>query len=240
MTPDGSVTDQRLPSFLSADKTKPQKVGVTWEAAAISSRVLKISIFSAAAALIGIVALQVEYPVTRVPKFMAPLTDRSAGERDTSPSTPIARPSAEAEVSASIAADGPARDQIAAPPQPAGQIQTEGNRPSSDALFTEFQAWAARQPTRVQAEPAPLELDAPAPIAVDAPMPTPPLQKPRKPKPAQSAQAQIPHIPIPRARLQWGQTAHVEGRPASAPRGQDQASQNAPPPSWMQSLSSHQ
>jgi hypothetical protein len=242
MRPDGSVTDQPLPSFLSADKTKQHKVGITWEAAVVSSRTLKISILAAAAALIGIVALQVVYPVKHVPKFMAPLTDMSTGQQDTSPSTPITRPGAEAEVSASITADAPARDEIAAAPQPAGQIQPEGNGLSSDALFAQFQAWAIKQPTRVQVDPAPLEIDAPAPIAVDTPMPAPPPQNPRKPKPAQSAQAQaqIPHIPIPRARMQWGQVAHVEGRPVPAPRVQDQAPQSAPTPSWLQSLSSHQ
>ncbi len=238
MTPDGSLTDQRLPSFLSAKKAKQQNVGTTWEAAALSSRVLKISILAAAVALIGIVALQVEYPVTRVRKFMEPLTDMSAGQQDSSPSASTTRSSAEAEVSASVAADGPARDEVAAVPQPAGQVPTEGDNPSSDALFTQFQAWAAKQPMP-QAEPAPLELDAPAPIAVDAPMPAPPLQKPRRPKPAQAAQTEPTHIPIPRARLQWGQTAHVEGRPAPAPHPHDQASQSAPAPSWLQSLSSH-
>jgi hypothetical protein len=241
MTPDGFVTDQQpLPSFLSADKTEPQDVGILWEAAAISSRVVKMSILAASAALIGIVTLEVVHPVTRVPKFMAPLIDMAAGQRDASPSTPRLRSGADAEVSASLAGDGPARDETPAAPQPTGQTQTEGNGLSSEALFREFQIWALRQTLRGQIEPLPPEEAGPAPIAVDAPMPAPPLQKPRKPKPAQSVQAQAPHIPIPRARLQWGQMAHVDGRPVQDPRGQDQASQTAPPPSWLQSLSSHQ
>jgi hypothetical protein len=239
MTRKGSVTDQPLPSFLSTDNGKQQDVGTTWEVAAVSSRILKLSILAAAAALIGIVALQAWYPVTRVPKFMSPLTDTSAGQRDLSPFATTTRPGAEAEVSASVAADAPARDEVPAAPQPTGQLQTDGNGLSTDALFAQFQTWAARQPTRPLPEPAPLELDAPAPIAVDTPMAALPLQKPRKPKPPQNAQAEATHIPIPRARMQWGQVAHVEGKPVPGARAADQGSQNSMTPSWLQSLSSH-
>jgi hypothetical protein len=239
MTPKGSVTDQPLPSFLSAGNGKQQDVGTTWEAAAVSSRILKLSILAAAVALLGIVALQAFYPVTRVPKFMSPLTDMSAGQRDLSPFTPTTRPAAEAEVSASVAADRPARDEIAPAPQPTAQMQPEGNELSNDALFAQFQTWAARQPSRPLPEPPPLELDAPAPIAVDTPMAALPLQKPKKPKAVQNAQADATHIPIPRARMQWGQVAHVEGKPAPGSRTSDQAAQNSTTPSWLQSLSSH-
>ena len=236
MTPKGSVKDQPLPSFLSAGNGGQQEVGTTWEAAAVSSRILKLSILAAAVALIGIVALQAWYPVTRVPKFMSPLTDTSAEQRELSPFAPTTQPGAEAEVSASVAAEKPGRDDVAAAPQPTGQTPTDDNAPSTDALFAQFQTWAAKQPMRAQAEAPQIELDAPAPIAVETPMAAIPLQKPRKPNATQNAQAQTAHIPIPRARMQWGQVARVEGKPTPAARAPDQTSST---PSWLQSLSSH-
>ena len=239
MTPDGFIKDQRLPSFLSADKTKQQDAGTAWDVTAISSRAIKISIFAAAAALIGIVALQLKYPMTHVPKFMSPLTDTPAGDRDSSASAPAARASGEVEVSASSAGSPPARDDIAVSPPSAAQSQPEANELSSDALFAQFQVWASRQPARAQVEPvSPPDEPGPAPIAVDPPMAAQPLQKPRRPKPGANAAAEPQHVPIPRARLQWGQVAHVEGRPAPTPRVQDPATQSATP-SWLQSLSSH-
>jgi hypothetical protein len=236
MTPDSYFADQPLPSFLSADKSKQQDVGTIWEAADMSSRVLKMSILAATAALIGLVALEVEHPTIHFPKFTAPLTDMPAAQQDTSPSTPTTQASNDAELPSLIVTGVPTRDDFAAASQPPSQTQTEDNGPSPDVLFMQFQAWAARQNTRAQVEAAPPEQDAPAPIMTeDAPTPALPLQKPRRIKPAQNVQTEIPHIPLPRARLQWGQNARVEGRPT-----QDQASQNAPPQTLLQSLGWHQ
>jgi hypothetical protein len=241
MTPDGFVTDQPLPSFLSADKTKLQDVGIIWDAAAISSRALQMSILAATAALIGLVALEVEHPLTRFPKFTASPSDMSTGQRDTSPSTPPIRSSADAEIPALITTGVPARNEIAAAPQPASRIQRENNEPRPGVLFMQFQAWAARQATRTEVELVPPEQDAPAPIMTEgAPTPVQPLQKHRKAKAAQNAQAEIPHIPMPRARLQWGQNVRLEGRPVQDLRSQDLAMLDALPPPFLQSLGSYQ
>jgi hypothetical protein len=235
MTPDGSFADQPLPSFLSADKSKQQDVGTIWEAADMSSRALKTSILTATAALIGLVALEVgSHPAIHFPKFTAPSTDAPTARQEPAPPPPTMQATTEAELPSLIVTGLPGRNDMA--PRAASPSRSEETTPSPNVLLMQFQAWAARQAARPEPDLGAPDQDAPAPIMTDdAPMGiAPPL--PRKARPSQFMQPEIPHIPLPRARLQWGQNARVEGRPVQAPRLPDQAVQNGPPQTILQSF----
>jgi len=236
MTPDGFFPNQPLPSFLSADKSKQQDAGTIWEAADMSSRALKMSILAATAALIGLVALEVGHPTIRLPKFTAPSSAPSAERPDPGLPAPTMQASTDAELPSLIVTGLPGRDDMAAAPRPAGQPRSGDNAASADVLLMQFQAWAARQAAPPQVDPAP-DQNGPAPIMTeDAPTAMP---QPRRARPAQIVQPEIPHIPLPRARLQWGQNARLEGRPALAPRNPDPTVQNGPPQTILQSLGWH-
>jgi hypothetical protein len=51
------------------------------------------------------------------------------------------------------ARDAPTRDEIAAAFKTAHQNQTEISQPTAEALFEQFQAWAAEQDARAQVPP---------------------------------------------------------------------------------------
>ena len=255
---EGYIPDQPLPSFLSANKIESQGNEFIWEAAGMSSHALKIGILAATVAVVGVVgiaAYEMRHSMTRLLKFSDSYIDISAWQRGTSQSQSTVQATAEvqavqssteAELFAPAARDASARDQVAFPAPPVGQTQTENqdNTPNNEALFRQFRAWQAKQDAqaqqqdaRTQVEQIQPELDAPAPIAVDDPLATPPNQKPRKPKLTTNGRPDTPpHVPLPRARLQWGQNTRVEGRPAQDARAADQAAQNAQTPSFFQSL----
>jgi hypothetical protein len=57
---------------------------------------------------------------------------------------------ADAKASAPTTSAPPTRDEIVAAAQPASQTQTENREPDTEALFTEYQAWAAKKNTQAQ------------------------------------------------------------------------------------------
>jgi hypothetical protein len=70
----------------------------------------------------------------------------------TIPSAPTVQSAADAQALPPTASGAPTRNEIAAAPEPADQSQTEISEPTSEALFKQFQAWAAE---RAQVGPAP-------------------------------------------------------------------------------------
>ena len=234
---EGFVTDQPLPSFLSADATEPQSAEMVWEASAISSRALKIGIVAATLAVVGIVTFEMRHSVTNFLKYTDSYLDVSAWQRGSTPSGPPVEATAEVQAvqpSTDAAAFAPPRDDMVAATPQAGPAQDANASadPTSDALLMQFRAWRDKQDARAQVDTAQPELDAPAPIVVDAPPGTP---KPRKPKLAANGKPEpTPHVPLPRARIQWGQHARLEGRPAQDARAQDPSMQQTP--SFLQSL----
>ena len=81
------------------------------------------------------------------------------------------------------ATDAPTRNEIAAASEPTDQSQTKNRQPSADALFKEFQAWAAER-----AQP---DRDAPARVVQDARPQVRSMQKHRQVRPAQNPRAEI-------------------------------------------------
>jgi hypothetical protein len=195
-TKDDFTPDNPLPIFLSerADEPEQPGMGIAWDRAVISSRVLKASILVATATAIGIAILSVGNPVTLFADVTASLVDKSALQPGTDQSTPTIQSTADAQALPPTAKDAPTRDEIAAGPEPAGQSQTENSEPASEALFRQFQAWAAEEGTRAQVKPVQPAQDAPAPVVENAPAPVRPMQKQR----ARSANSGASRPPIPR------------------------------------------
>jgi hypothetical protein len=235
-TKDGFNPDHPLPLFLSADEPEQQGIGKAWDRAVISSRVLKASILVATATAIGIAILSVGNPVTLFADVTASLVDTSALQPGTDQSTPTIQSTADAQALAPIAKDAPTRDEIAAASEPAGQSQTENenSEPSSEALYRQFQAWAAEEGTQAQVKPVQPVQDAPAQVVENAPAPVRPMQKRRRARSGQNARAEIRHVQRPQAKVQREQNARVQVRPVQDARAQDQSVQNAQVPSFLQ------
>ena len=173
--------------------------------AVISSRVLDASILVATATAIGVTILSVGNPLALFAEV------KSAPQPGADQSTPIILTSAMLSTADAEALPPTAKDasthEIAAASELACQTKTENSEPSSsEALFRQFQAWAAEQ-------------DAPAKLGRDA-------QKHRK-----AAQAEIQNTQEPRAGVRQ-QSARVQAQPVQDAR----AGRDDPVPSFLQSL----
>jgi hypothetical protein len=159
---------------------------------------------------------------------------------------------ADAQAMPPTAKDAPTRDEIAAASESAGQSQTENSQPSSEALFRQFQAWAAEKDAQaqvgpvqsvqdapaqvVQIAPAQVAENAPAQVAENARAPLRPMQKHRHVRPVQSARAEIRPVQNPRKKVRREQNVQVQVSPAQDARAQDQSVQNAQAPSFLQTF----
>ncbi len=265
-TKDGFTPDHPLPLFLSerADEPEQPGIGIAWDRAVISSRILKTSIFVVTATAIVFAILSVGNPVAFFANVTASLVDISALQPGTDQSTPTIQstastqdlpptardeppvnPGANSESAPPLddktalrpptsgsptATDAPKRNEIAAASEPTDQSQTENRQPSADALFGQFQAWAAE---RAQLQPA---QDAPAQVVQDARPPVRSMQRHRHVRPEQNARAEIRPERHPRAKVRREQNARVQVPPVQDARAQDQSVQNAHAPSFLQSL----
>jgi hypothetical protein len=239
------------PLFL-ADEPEQEGIGKAWDRAVIPSRVLKASILVATATAIGIAILSVGNPVTLFADVTASLVDKSALQPATDQSTPTIQSTADAQALPPTAKDAPTRDEIAAASESAGQSQTESSEPSSEALFRQFQAWAAEKDAQAQVGPVESVQDAPAQVVQNAPAQVAenapahvaenaraalrPMQKHRHVRPVHSARAEIRPVQNPRKKVRREQNAPVQVPPAQDARAQDQSMQNAPSPSFLQTL----
>jgi hypothetical protein len=115
----------------------------------------------------------------------------------------------------------------------AGQNQAEVGQPLTEALFKQFQAWAAEEETRAQAGSA---QSAQASRVQDAPAQVRPVKKQRRVRSVQNARAEVRPQRHHRARVQEEQDARGQVPPIADPRAQDPSGQNAQTPSFLQSL----
>ena len=213
-----------LPLFL-ADEPEQQYIGTFWDR--VLSRVLKASIVVATATAIGIAILSIGNPVALFAYLTASLVDKSALEPGTDLSTPAIQSTADAQA-LPTARDVPTRNEIAAAPEPAGQSQKEISEPSSEALFKQFEAWAADKDAQAQVGPVQSVEDAPAQAAENAR--ARPMQKHRHVRPVDNARAEIP--PVHRKKVRPEQNARVPVAPAQDST-QDHSVQNAQAPSFL-------
>ncbi len=152
-----------LPVFL-ADQPEQQDIGKARDRA--SWRGLKVSILIATATAIGIAVLWPGNPVNLFAEVTASLVDNLGLQPRADQSTPKTQSTAEA--LPPTARDTPTRDDIAAS-DTAGQDQTEKSEPSSEALFRQFQTWAAEKGAQADVKPVQPVQDTPAQIVPDAP-----------------------------------------------------------------------
>ena len=235
-TKDGFAPEHPLPRFLPSDPDEHEQRG--------SLRILKASVLITVATVGGIsIALSLGSPAKIFADATASLTDISAlqgGAKQSTATTQDAQaPQAivDAQVSSPTARGAPARDDLAAAPEPAGQTQAENNELPPAVLLRQFQAWAAKDDIRAQVEHVQPVQEAPAPAAdEDAPAPAQPMQASRKAKSAQNAWAEMRHVQKPRTRIQRGQNARPELRPGQDPRAPQQSAQNSQTPSLLQRL----
>jgi hypothetical protein len=142
------------------------------------SRVFKASILVAAASVICIGVLATGNPVALLAEMSASLLDDASPQPapaiQTVTDTPVSVPAAaDAQALPSTATDALSHTDIAAS-EPASKDQAGNGETSSDALFKQFQAWAADQDTQGRAGPAQPVQDAPVQLAQNAPAQTAP------------------------------------------------------------------
>jgi hypothetical protein len=242
----------RSPLFLSehAETSEQPDIGKALNRAAISSRILKTSILAATATAIGIGILSVGNPVELFGNVTALWSDKSAVQPGADPSTSTTQSIASSQDMPPTTTDAPTRDEVAAAVEPAdqsqaavgqsqaevGQSQAEVSQPVTEALFKQFQAWAAEGETRAQAGPAQPMQAAPVKVVQDAPARVRPVKKHRHVRSVQNARAEIRPQRNHRARVREEQDPRGQVPPVADPRAQDQSLQNAQPPSLLQSL----
>ena len=144
-----------------AEETELLDIGRAWDIATIASRVLQTSIVAATVTAIGIAVLSIGNPVALVADVTDWWADKPALQPAVDPSTSTIQSIAGTRDLPTTTTDAPARDQIAAAVEPADQSaaavepadqsKAEVGQPLTEALFKQFQTWAAEDGTRAQA-----------------------------------------------------------------------------------------
>jgi len=240
---DGFPPD-RSPLFLSEhpEKTEQVDIGRALNRATISSRILKASIFAVTATGISIAILAVADPVEILGNVTALWVEKSTPQPDAEPAVPTTQSIASTQDLAAPP-DVPARDETVAAAEPAvdpGQAET--GQPITEALFKQFQAWAAEEDSRAKVEPAqpaqaaPLPQAAPIQSVQDAPAQVHTTKRHRRARSIQNARAEIRPHRNHRARVRQEQNAPIPIAPVPDPRAQEQAAQNSQTPWLLQSF----
>jgi hypothetical protein len=245
-----------------ADQTDEPELGDAYkralasEAARTSSRVSKASVLIAIVTATGIAALFITDPVTVVTNVTASLVGNSVPQPGIQQPPPIAQPAADAPALPQSVADAqdlspaakdapkddakddaksdPKSDEVAAAEPAAARDQMEKSEPPPDALFRQFQAWAADQDAQTMARPEQPAQDAPAQLGQDAParevehaeVRHRAVQKHRQAPTVHNARAETPTQNIRRVRRV--QSARAERPPVQDARAQDRSVQSAP------------
>jgi hypothetical protein len=171
---DGFDQDFRLPRFL-VNEHEQQGIGKEWDSAVISSRVLKASIWAAAATAISIAVLSVGNSMTFVADVAASLLDKSALQPDTDKSTPAVELIAATQV---LPPSEPASEILVrqfqawaadkdAQVEPVEHVQDGRTQGTENTQFRQFQAWAAEKDARAQVGPVEHIEDVPAQVTED-------------------------------------------------------------------------
>ena len=229
-TKDGVPLDQPVPLFLSDQTEEPEQPGIgkAWDRAAISSRILTTSILVVTAAAI-VFAILVGNPIALLANATASLVGTSASQDDTQ-SMPTIQSTADAQALPPTTEDAPTGDNTAAAFKTADQSQTEIRQPPPEALFKQFQAWAAEEDAQAQVQPVqdaqPQVQDDQARVA-NARAEVRPVKNARAHvRSEHDARAKVRHLKNARARMRREQNTQAQVQPV----------QNAQPPGLLQSL----
>jgi hypothetical protein len=221
-TKDDFPLDDPLPLFLSNHAEEPEQqpgIGKAWDRA-----VLVVT-----AAAIVFAALFVGNPLAIFANSTASLVATSALQDGTTQSMPVIQSTADAQ--APTAREVPTGDEIAAAFKTAYQSQT------TEALFTQFQAWAAREDARAQVRPVQPVQDAQAQAVQSAGAQVRSVQKHRHIRHAREEKnARAKLAKNARAHVRREQNARAQDRPvqnAQAQVGPEQNAQATWPERWL-------
>jgi hypothetical protein len=230
------MANNLIPLFLSDDTEGPEQpvIGKAWHRAAISSRTLKTSILVVTAAAIVFAVLSKGNPLVRFTNATASLVATSA-PHDGAQSTPTLQSTADAKALPPSARGAPMGDEIAAAFNSPYQSQTENPQPPADALFKQFQAWAAEEDAPAQVRPVQPVQDAQVQVMQTAPEQAQPVQKQRQVRPVRNTRAKL----LKNARANVVKNARAQIRPQQNAPAQDRSAQNAQAPQLLQSLGRH-
>lgn len=248
-TKDGCDPADPLPQFLTARAEQGMQGRENdLDGAVATSRAFKAGILIVAVTATGLAVLAMGNPAALFARVSALLVGDSSP-----PSAPTTQSAADAPALIASTADAqavppttndaPARAEIAVS-QPAGRA--EESESSFEALFRQFQAWAAEQDAQAQGEPAqpdqavPAKVvqpasaatNVPAPVAEDVRAPQRLVQKRRQVRAARNARAEM-RTQSPRRQVQRAPSARAERPPVQDARVQDASAQNAEAPAFL-------
>jgi hypothetical protein len=210
-TKDGFSSDQTLPSFL-RERTAKSGMGkasdLAVSLAVFPSRARKATILLASVIVFGIATFSMGNPMALLANLTDSFGDKPALQPDAYQSTSTIQASADPQASSSTTKEQPTAGEIAAT-EPAGEDQAKTIDPQTEALFRQFQAWAAEKdtPSREPVEPVqdapvqpakevlaqPAQDDPPAKVvAEDDRAPLRPLPKHRRAPATSNARAEMP------------------------------------------------
>jgi hypothetical protein len=235
-TKDDLDPEDPLPLFLSGEP-EPHAAAGPQDRAVVRSRVLVASILVVAGTAIGIGILPTGNSVRLFADVMASMMDKSALQPGTDQWRSPIQSSELAEDLLSSAKDAPTRDEIAAALKSAHQHQIENETGEHEALFREFQAWAAAKDAQgtvglaqpVQDAPGVLVQDGPAQVAENARAPLQPMKKNSHKE--RSARAEIRAL---RHALRKKVRSEQTAGGAKTAQAQEQSVENAQAPSFLQ------
>jgi hypothetical protein len=252
--------DFRLVLSNSAKLPEPPDTGPARRRAVLSSSILKGSVLVVTAAAIGFAVVLLGNPralMTSARAFLAGAStpqdgtgqDQNGAGQDqdsTRQEMPTVQSVTDTEAPPPPASDASADNETAPPSDTAAQ--TENAQAPAQALLTQFQAWAASQDTRAEVQPvqpAPAHEDPAAPAAdaqaAASPQDTmpvnPPVQRRQPAARVKNAQAET-RAKQNRAKPRPEPNAQLYFRPTQL-REPDPPVQTARPPSFLESLRSH-
>lgn len=247
-TKDGYSSDQTLPSFL-LEQTGKSGIGKASNLAVFPSRVLGATILVTSALVLGVATLSVGHPIALLADLTASFGDKSAVQPSTDQSASTIRVSADAQVTNTPATSSITKNQAGgeiAAAEATGEDQPRAIDAPTDALFRQFQAWAAEQDAQPIEPAQPVQDDAVQPVKEAASQPAQddppaktaeegrtPLRLPTKHRhtPAsRNARAEMPKE-TPRNGVHRPQRERVA--PPRAAMARDQVVQNAEPRSYL-------
>ena len=226
------MANNLIPLFLSDHTEEPEQpvIGKAWHRAAISSRILKTSILVVTAAAIVFAVLSKGNPLVRFTNATASLVGTSAPQ-DGAQSTPTIQSAADAQALPPTAREAPTGAEIAAAFNSAYQSQTENPQPPAEAMFKQFQAWAAEEDAQVRSVKS--VQDAQPQVQDDQARV---VNARAEVRPVKNARAHVRSEHIARAKVRHLKNARARMRREQNTQAQVQPVQNAQPPGLLQSL----
>ena len=226
------ATNDLIPLFLSYHTEEPEQsvIGKAFHRAAVSSRTLKTSIFVVTAAAIVFGVLSKGKPHVRFTNATASLVGTSAPQ-DGARSTPTIQSMADAQALPPTAREAPTGAEIAAAFNSAYKSQTENPQPPAEAVFKQFQAWAAEEDAQVR--PVQSVQDAQPQVQDDQARV---VNARAEVRPVKNARAHVRSDHNARAKVRHLKNAQARMRREQNTQAQVQPVQNAQPTGLLQSL----